>query len=76
MKGIIVTVGPSTTVIDIPFKQCYTIKFTAKILPWWRFCSAVFFLFLRSQLFLYTLQESTAVMHDECIISIHYMHDK
>ena len=35
-----------------------------------------FFSFLRSQLFLYTLQESTAVMHDECMISIHYMHDK
>ena len=32
-------------------------------------------IFLRSQLFLYTLQESIAVMHDECMISIHYMHD-
>ena len=40
---LLLSVGPSTTVIDIPFKQCYTIKFTAKILPWWLFSSAAFF---------------------------------
>ena len=52
--SLLLFVGPSTTVIDIPFKQCYTIKFTAKILPWWHFCSAVFFFFALPVVPIYT----------------------